>query len=353
MKQKTILLTATLLILAACSQSEIETEERAPKEIKATSVIEGATTRAVIDGTAEVTGLTFLRVDTKNGTPTDFSSATKIESCSRATDGTITFGTTQNYKTTGENAYFRGFTTEDIKTGNTTNGTTVWTPKGKTDILLTEVWDAGTYDNSKPGTSSPGDHMVFKHILSRIEVICQAEATSTSTLEVVKAAWGQITKIEIFAYPDITYTHNGGTVAASGTPIQAFELFAGYGDDDGKFTNQDIVANGTTTTKAVAMIPPISATTNGDEKYSFKLKVTTAGAAVTSGSQTPIEKEITVDLNDGSNHNQSMGAGKIHTVTLSFKADGKGIAIAASTIQEWTAGNAGAQDVVKPKEEEK
>lgn len=340
MKQKTILLTATLFILAACSQSEMETEERAPKEIKATSVIEGASTRALIEGTdVALSNLTFLRKDATNTSSHDFSSATEITGSSRATSGgKITFGdgsASQDYKKTGENAYFRGFTTEGatVNTGSSVK----WTINGKTDILLTDVWNAGTYDN--PETTG----MIFKHLLSRIEVICQAEATTTSKLDVVRAAWGKVTKIEVLnANHEITYTYSTNAVTLTGD-AKAFELFAGYGDDDGKFENKDIVANGATDTKAVAMIPPIPFTNS--PSYSFQLKVTTAGAAVTTGQPTSIEKTINVSLGNSSS---AMTAGQIHKVTLSFKADGKEISCGASTITAWDDnGSTGEADVEK------
>ena len=347
MEQKTILVTAAILMLAACSQSEIETEGQATRQIQATSVIEGAMTRALITGDVALSNLTFLRKDVESTTSslTDFSSPTAtITGCSRATSGgAITFGSSQDYDKEGKKTFLRGYTTEGIKTTNTraTVETTEWTVNGKTDILLTDSWDAGTYTDSK------NSGMTFKHLLSRIEVICQAEATSSSTLDVVKAAWGKVTKIEVLdAYPEITYTHSTGAVAASGT-TKAFELLKDYTSEDATFVTKDINANGTTTADAVAMIPPIPLTNS--PSYSFQLKVTTAGAAVTTGQPTQIEKTINVSLSSSAgSSNEAMTAGQIHKVTLSFKADGKNISIAASTIETWTDGSTGATDVDKP-----
>ena len=352
MKQKTILLTAALIMLTACSQSEVETEGQTTREIHATSVIEGASTKALIEGTdVALTGLTFLRVDidASGGTPNsyDFSSTTPITGSSRATNGgKITFGssgTPQEYdKESKKNAYFRGFTTENIKTPGT-NGTAEWEIKGTNDILMTDVWDAGNY--SAPKTTG----MTFKHLLSRIEVVCKAE--TGSSLDVVKAAWGKVTKIEVLnANPELKYTYSSNTIEASGTPA-AFALHKDYTTAENPTTLEvDIRANdySGTDVDAVAMIPVIPLTSN-TPSYSFQLKVTTAGATTgeSQGSAITID-QINVSLMSGSNI-VAMEAGKIHKVVLTFKADGRTISCESSSIEAWdTNGNSGTGEVVKP-----
>ena len=352
MKQKTILLTATLLILAACSQSEIETEEGATREIKATSVIEGASTRALIGTDAALSDLTFLRVDidASSNKPTsyDFSSSTPITGSSRATSGgAITFGngsSPQNYdQESKKNAYFRGFTTENIKTPGT-KGTAEWEIKGTNDILMTDVWDAGNY------ASPINTGMTFKHLLSRIEVVCKAE--TGSSLDVVKAAWGKVTKIEVLnANPELKYTYSSNTIEASGTPV-AFALHKDYTTTDNPTTLEvDIRANdySGTDVDAVAMIPVIPLT-GGSPSYSFQLKVTTAGATTGETQGQPITiDQINVSLSNAGSSNLAMEAGKIHKVVLTFKADGRTISCESSSIEAWdTNGNSGTGEVVKP-----
>ncbi|MCD8093614.1 MAG: fimbrillin family protein [Bacteroides sp.] len=311
-------------------------------------MIDGASTRAVITGDVTLNNLTFLRKDVAADaqTPSDFSSPDDTYTGgSRATGGAITLSSpAPTYDQSGKRTFLRGYTTEKLK-ASPTSGTTEWENiDGKTDILLTDSWNAGTYTDPRPGTSGNGDHMVFKHILSRIEVICQAEATATSKLEVVQAAWGKVTKIEVLnAYSEITYTHSTDAVEASGT-TKAFELLKDY-TESSTFVAIDIHENSyTTAADAVAMIPPIPLTNS--PSYSFQLKVTTAGAAVAApDSPTPIEKTINVSLG---NSNSAMTAGQIHKVTLSFKADGKSISIASSTIDPWSDGSTGENNVEKP-----
>ena len=379
MKQKTILLTATLLILAACSQSEIETEEGATREIKATSVIEGASTRAVIDGTAEVTGLTFLRKDVaateklqnELSTPaaqTNFSNPTATYTGgSRATGGAITFsdsGTTPEYSKDNKNSFFVGFTTAGKKAdGNSSNSgsnnadeTFVWTIDGKTDILLTDVWDAGTYENH-----SSLQAMKFQHRLSRLEVFCVAE--DGSALEAVQAAWGNVTAIQVASnvYPEMTYTYQNNTVSYTGTS-GSFSLLDSYDNgsstlnvtihdkDYGKANRANGEQSPAPTPDAVAMIAPITATTGNPSSYSFQLKITTSGETGMAATKVDTESEIeqTVNVNLGSS-NASMEAGKIHKVVLTFKADGRTISCESSSIVAWdTTGNSGTGEVVKP-----
>jgi hypothetical protein len=329
MKQKTILLTTTLLILAACSQSEIETEEqRAPKEIKATSVIEGASTRATIQGDVALSNLTFLRVDDASNNPSsyDFSTNDEITGCSRADNGgKITFSTAPKYdQTSNKYAYLRGFTTENAASSAKSN--TVWTIDGATDILMTDVWNAGKYDDAKT------TGMTFKHLLSRIEVICKAEPTSTSTIDVVRAAWGNVTGITVLGVnKKVTYTYNNNTIAYSET--DEFALLKEYTSSSAFEAKEIHETSYTGNADAVAMIPPITATDN----HSFQLKITT----------TKVTEGLTVNVSLD-NSNASMEAGKIHKVTLSFKADGKNISIASSTIDPWSDGSTGETNVTKP-----
>ena len=372
MKQKTILLTATLFILAACSQSEIETEEQAPKEIKATSVIEGAATRAIIDGDVALTGLTFLRkdvsvstTDANTGGHTDFSNPTIYTGGSRAQGGAITFcsgdgATTPEYDKENKKSFFVGFTTEGkkAKEQQTENSNTafVWTIDGKTDILLTDVWDAGTYENH-----SSLQEMKFQHKLSRLEVFCVAE--DGSALEAVRAAWGNVTAIQVVSnvYPEMTYTYQNNTVSYTGTS-GSFSLLDSYDNgsstlnvtihdkDYGKANRANGEQSPAPTPDAVAMIAPITATTGNPSSYSFQLKITTSGETGMAATKVDTESEIeqTVNVNLGSS-NASMEAGKIHKVVLTFKADGRTISCESSSIEAWdTTGNSGTGEIVKP-----
>ena len=180
---------------------------------------------------------------------------------------------------------------------------------------MTDVWNAGQY--SSPITTG----MIFRHILARIEVICQAE--SSSTLTVVQTVWGKIESIKFTdALPEMTYTYATDAVAVSGTPAD-FTLLNGATYTTGAFTPAAIPANGNTAITASAMLPPVAGT-------NITLKIKTV-------EQQEITKTITLSGN--------FEKGKIHTVTLTFKANGKDIDVTTSTIEEWTDGYVGNGDI--------
>lgn len=313
--RRILVLASAAILLVNCSKSEADrgTESGADKPIKAVAAIEGLSSKAVISGTnAILAELTFLRLDDLETAKTgsfDFSGVSEITGGSRAANGAIGFGATQNYDKAGDKTtYMRGFTTDNAVV--TSGNSAVWTIDGATDILLTDVWNAGRY-------SAPGNNeMVFRHQLSRIEVICQGEENVAAS--VVQANWGDITSIGLVdAMPTLTYTYSTNAVTASGAKAD-FALLAGTEYDASKaFAATAIPAYGNTAVCGSAMVCPQTSV--------VKLKVTTAKKG---------EKEVTTSLN-------SLDRANIHRITLTFNADGVTVGCSVSTIEEWADGSPG------------
>lgn len=306
-------LACIILAMASCSKNETTTPQGGERQIKANSTIDGAKSKAIVQGDVALTDINFLRKDdaTANQTTFDFSGTTEITGA-RAVGGVITFGTAQTYDMGTDNyAYFRGY--HPIGTVTTTASTT-WTIDGKTDILLTDVWNAGKY--SSPITMG----MKFKHILARVEVVCVANNGEAQSA--IESTWGNITKIEfVGAIPEMVYTYSTNVVASTGTAAD-FALLKGAAYTDA-FESIAIPATGNTTVNAAAMLAPVANT-------SVSLKVTT----VTGG-----EKTIPVTLK------ANLAEGQTHTITLTFKAKDKTITATSSSIEDWATGTTGGADV--------
>lgn len=307
-------------MLGACSKSESgDTPDGNTRQIKAVSAIEGVASKAVIAGTdAALTGLQFLRVDdvsTNKTTSFDFSAATVITGGSRVAGGVITFGTSvtdgfDKYDKAGDKTtYMRGFTTDGAT--STAGVKTEWAINGATDVLLTDVWNAGRY--SLPGTNT----MTFKHQLSRIEVVCKGEQNIHN--DVTHDIWGNVTSIKVVdALPTLTYTYNTDAVTGTGTSADFPLLKEDTYDAAQPFAAKRILDY--TAADAVfgsAMLWPLTST--------VKLKVTTQNKA---------EQEISTTLS-------KMERAKIHKIVLTFNTDGKTITCTTSTIEEWEAGTGG------------
>lgn len=308
--KKIFLAVATVLVIVSCSKNYVET----PIQIQATSVIEGSNSKAVLTPSAVLSDLVFLRLDDASATQSvfDFSNAVAITSSSRASDGTITFGQEQTYDKSEKYTYMRGFTTDKATVNALTS--TVWAIDGATDVLLTDVWNAGVY------TTPIRIGMEFKHQLSRIEVICQGEAGVDAA--VLQDIWGDITNIKLVgSLPELTYTYSNNTVSGSGAATD-FTLLKGTQYDAAQaFAATAVQVSGGTVVCGSAMVCPQTSV--------VKLKITTAKKT---------EREITTTL-------AKLERAKIHKITLTFGSDGKTITSTDSIIEDWGDGTPGSGSV--------
>ena len=307
-------------LLHSCSPDSAltETETRPARPICLSATIDGAPTTAatrvvgtgvIEDGTganakAELTGIHFLRKDATD-TPTGFSDAALI-SASRDKNGDITFTPSQNYNLNGNNTYFVAYwpTATTTETGKLT-----WTISGNVDILKTNIYNAGSYTAPNNNTG-----MIFQHALAQLKVVLKvAENTS---LEVAKAVWGQITKIELATSGTMTYTYatNELTNSAITTDLQL------YNPNYSAFTSYTLVENNADVI-AIGMFPPSTG--------KIKLKVT---------GDTGVTGEVEVQLKDINGTEACFESGKTHTVTLSLGVNPEKITVSATTIEPWGTG---------------
>ena len=309
-------------LLHSCSPDSAltETETRPARPICLSATIDGAPTTAatrvvgtgvIEDGTganakAELTGIHFLRKDATD-TPTGFSDAALI-SASRDKNGDITFTPSQNYNLNGNNTYFVAYwpTATTTETGKLT-----WTISGNVDILKTNIYNAGSYTAPNNNTG-----MIFQHALAQLKVVLKvAENTS---LDVAKAVWGQITKIELATSGTMTYTYatNELTNSAITTDLQL------YNPNYSAFTSYTLVENNADVI-ATGMFPPST------ETAPIKLKVT---------GNTGATGEVEVQLKDINGTEAGFESGKTHTVTLSLGVNPEKITVSATTIEPWGTG---------------
>lgn len=301
------------MALVSCSKAENPevTGDKPDKEIKLNAGIT-ASTKAAYDKDDAVSAVQFLREDDASSTvdDIDFSGATLITG-DIAEDGSISFGSVQNYdKTADKYAWFVGYFPE------LTNGTAgTWTIDGKTDIMTTAApVNAGKYSVPVSGAT-----LALGHRLAQLFVKC--EAASEISLEVAKAAWGEITKIEVVGVNNVaTYTKGTAAVAFSGSG----DIALLKADMNTEFANTSIAANGADTPVAGAMLAP--GTT------SVTLKVTTK-----IGEKEKVSTVSNIALT-------SFAASTKNTITLYFGAPDVAIGTKA-TIGKWETGGTGSGEV--------
>lgn len=307
--KKIRILACIAFAFVSCSKSETVTNSRA---ITVTSTIDEVTTKAVVGSASELTNITFVRADDalSDLTIVDFSSTPSITG-SRApgsnsailfSPNALTYDMTAN-----KYAYLRGY----HPAGTLSSGVVTWTPDGATDVLMTDVWNAGRY------TAPVSAGMVFKHILARIEVICKADANDAHAL--VQETWGAIESIKfVGAQPRMKYTYETNTLVADGAatdfPLLNSNTYTGV------FAQTAIPASNSSTVTASAMIVP-----TGESTITLKVK------AVKQVEQTI--GPITLLANG------TFGAGKVHIITLTFKAGDTDIEVTDLTVTDWTRQN--------------
>lgn len=316
----------TLAALASCSKEPAPTPAAGDGIIRVVAGV--AATRAVADASTGLTGASFIVVEGGATAPASFAGGTAYTGDVAAASGEVTF-TSANvpaYNLDDANAWFAAY----APGGALASDAIEWPIDGRTDIMVTDaVWNAGK--RSAPVSTG----LNFNHRLSQVEVVCRAESGTAAS--VVRSVWGEITKIEFVGAPATMKYDLSATPAVSVSGSADFALLADY--DGTAFTPVAIPEDDNTTACAVAMLAPVAAA--GAE--SFRLKVTTSGAAA--ATPVPITVEIPVSLGGSA---EPMTAGRKHTVTLSFKAEEKLIGVAATAVEEWSAGGTGSGEIEFP-----
>lgn len=316
----------TLAALASCSKEPAPTPAAGDGIIRVVAGV--AATRAVADASTGLTGASFIVVEGGATAPVSFAGGTAYTGDVAAASGEVTF-TSANvpaYNLDDANAWFAAYAPGGALAGDAIE----WPIDGRTDIMVTDaVWNAGK--RSAPVSTG----LNFNHRLSQVEVVCRAESGAATSA--VRSVWGEITKIEFVGAPVTMKYDLSATPAVSVSGSADFALLADY--DGTAFTPLAIPEDDNTTVCAVAMLAPVAVA--GAE--SFRLKVTTSGAAA--ATPVPITVEIPVSLGGSA---EPMTAGRKHTVTLSFKAEEKLIGVAATAVEEWSAGGTGSGEIEFP-----
>lgn len=320
---KNYILLLALLIAASCTKSETDNPHgSADGSISISSSVVGDETKAPpFVPTSSVTGIQFLH-QTSEGTPMggvlDFTGVTAVAGDRAGADGAITFtGTAPKYAGSNHNSYLKAY----YPAGSLAPGVVTWTVDGVTDILVSDLWDAGTY--TAPATTG----LVFRHGLARVEVICQAK--TEQGLAAAKETWGQITAIKLKAHsPSMTFTYATNVTVPSGTAVP-FTLLNGSSYTTGAFTAIDIPAYNSAVVAAAAMVNPTGAA-------GLTLVVETA--------KYPNGVEVPVTFGGS----QTFLSGKIHTVTLQFDPIDKQIKVLKSAITPWNTTGVGGGEMHPP-----
>lgn len=308
-----------VVAIVGCRKTQLENDVRS-SHIQAVSTIENTTaSKALISGTdVALPSLGFVRVeDPANNLGTyNFTGATPF-GATRAVGGVMTFVPAQPYdQVNGKCSYLLGYGPDIAPV----NDKVTWSVDGATDILKTDVWNAGTY------TTSINTGMVFRHELARLEVVCQAEAGTA--LAIINSSWGDIESIKLKGTsPSLELDYATQLTAGAGTATD-LTLLNGTSYTVGAFTPVAVPANGSTAINAASMV-----VATGTPNITLLVKTAKSNG----------EKEIPITLL------ANFDKGKVHTVTLTFKANGKDIECTTSTIEDWTTGTTGGGNVVETK----
>lgn len=300
------------MALAACTKEQQPMPADASRDIRITTSIDGVQSKAVALGSQSQTEVQVLRKDNAaNTAPTDFS-GTPV-SVTRETNGKLTFAAAPTYDLNNNYAFFAAYHPK----GTAGSNKATWTIDGKTDIITTAAWNAGNY--AAPVTTG----MAFGHQLAQLEVICKADPATSVAEAAVQSAWGQITKIELVNTPssaELAYNGLGMTYGAATATLALSKP-----DYTTAFAAVTLTKANTAVTAAGMFAP-------GSGTATLRLKVTTT--TVTGG------KTVDVQLKDGST-NKGFDKGLRHTVTLTFGASTKEIAVSGTTIAPWGSGYTG------------
>lgn len=265
-----------------------------------------AKSKAALNSTSAVTGLQMLRVDADTP-PSDFTTASLV-AANRVDDATSVVFATPQYYDSEQHSYFMGYYPAADASIPAERS---WAIDGKTDIMTTDIYDAGTYG------SPIVPKMRFKHALAQIELIITSETGHTNE---VRAHWGNIVQIQTHLANNKASLKLNPISLVFSNPSEVPFLKSDYSSE---FTSLVIPEHDNTEINAAGMFAPTG------QKFQIILKV---GALVSS----PV---IDVDLGSGN----SLQAGKRYVITLVFNT--KEIKVKATSIEAWAKGGNGAVEM--------
>ena len=323
MMKKTILIAIATTLLCSCNKEVDETGNITLPErpISIYTAIQSENTptvspqtRAPITGTdAALEGITFYLWQSTNNT-IDFSATPSSPSSytgNRTTNnnGKISFneGSQPVYdQKENKHAFLVGCWPNATPATPANDNSLTWTINGKTDILISDLWCAGTYTTPITGAESGNTPLTFKHRLAQLEVICKA--ADGETLNDVQTTWGNIKSIELLdAYPQMNYDATTNKITGTGNKTAISLLKADYETGFEPTAIQDHTT-----------IPPATATAAGMYAPSnlIVLRITTEGATNATDDD-DLKQTFAVQFVDN-NTPVDFEAGKKYTVNILF-----------------------------------
>lgn len=320
---------ATLLI-ASCTKGEGENPQgQHDGRIRINSTIRGSSpeklgtlssapsSRALAMDSEELPGINFVHATkTTELNPGEecYFSVNSITTGTRAAGaaGAITFATGREPFYSKGNALSISYMMGYYPAGLAQNESVTWaSPDGATDILLSNLWNAGTF--LAPNNTG----LVFDHLLCRVEVKCVAK--SGQDLAMQRATWGKVTSIKVKGTPeDLSFSLSNNKVTYS-SELRDTPLLKGALYDAGQpLAPFDLQPTGGTDINAAGMVTPISGSTT------ITLLVTTEVEGT---------REVEVEVGAA-----GLSVAKTHTMELVFNAVDKNIIARPTLINDWQTG---------------
>lgn len=314
--KRQILLTAALaaLVTVSCTKSKLNNPDEMGRILVSASIADGATTKGIVDNTTSLEELAFVHAQlASQASPVPFAGTPFGGTREAGDESEIKFesGKEPMYdRVDGKTSYLMGYSPAVTPA----SGVVSWTPNGTVDVLVSNVWEAGTY------FAPVETGLVFNHQLARVEVAMQS--TTADNADAARNTWGKITKI-VFKDVITTLSLNHATNAVTvGTAKADFTLLnSNYTigtTPDPAFTPAEINSPDASAVSAAAMLVP----TEGATTFTF---------VITSEKQPDTEVVATLTAP------QTFTKGRLYRVTLTCDAEEKAIK-ATTTIGAWSDG---------------
>lgn len=329
-KQILILIALAGMAVVSCSKNE---QDNLPinidGRINVCVSISGQTiTKTLVDNNTELSGISFLhaQIASSEATTVDFSGQMPFLGARAAGKvGPITFeaGKEPLYDRSDKTSYLMAYSPAVSPANDPVAGVVTWTPDGATDILVSNLWNAGTYE-------APTATGIFKlnHALAQILVYMGDLMASDFEYEAIRETWGKITAVEIKdVQPSLTFNYATNALASGGAK-KNFAMHNGNRDFiAGDFVPADITAG--TVQIAEVMIPP-----TGQSQLTL---------IISSQKQGTIEVPVTLP------RSETVTAGNVYQIRLGCDIADKTIWAIGSTITPWDETGTGNEHITTPK----